>query len=322
MKTHPLFKMLLSLWMAFGLLGGVQNLTAQEIKLKETKSNPAYKQSIEKWHRNRIADLKTPNGWLNLAGLFWLHKGVNTFGDNKNNDCVYENPDPSNVFFPDYLGNFIFEGDSVIWESLDKYMVMVNNQNIPFRSKVCVFNGKGLSSEMSWTMSGHSFSWTIIKREDKIGVRFRDLKSSNVLLFKGIDRFAVNEKWKIKAILNPPIQSQLMIMNVLGQNTATKNAGKLFFQIEGKEYSLDVIDEGGPQYFITFADATSGKTTYGAGRFIELPKPDAKGNTEIDFNKAYNPPCAFTAFATCPLPPVQNRLPIAVTAGEKNYGHH
>jgi len=322
MKTHPLFKMLLSLWMAFGLLGGVQNLTAQEIKLKETKSNPAYKQSIEKWHRNRIADLKTPNGWLNLAGLFWLHKGVNTFGDNKNNDCVYENPDPSDVFFPDYLGNFIFEGDSVIWESLDKYMVMVNNQNIPFRSKVCVFNGKGLSSEMSWTMSGHSFSWTIIKREDKIGVRFRDLKSSNVLLFKGIDRFAVNEKWKIKAILNPPVQSQLMIMNVLGQNTATKNAGKLFFQIEGKEYSLDVIDEGGPQYFITFADATSGKTTYGAGRFIELPKPDAKGNTEIDFNKAYNPPCAFTAFATCPLPPVQNRLPIAVTAGEKNYGHH
>jgi len=322
MKTHPLFKMLLSLWMAFGLLGGVQNLTAQEIKLKETKSNPAYKQSIEKWHRNRIADLKTPNGWLNLAGLFWLHKGVNTFGDNKNNDCVYENPDPSDVFFPDYLGNFIFEGDSVIWESLDKYMVMVNNQNIPFRSKVCVFNGKGLSLEMSWTMSGHSFSWTIIKREDKIGVRFRDLKSSNVLLFKGIDRFAVNEKWKIKAILNPPIQSQLMIMNVLGQNTATKNAGRLFFKIDGKEYSLDVIDEGGPQYFITFADATSGKTTYGAGRFIELPKPDANGNTEIDFNKAYNPPCAFTPFATCPLPPVQNRLPIAITAGEKNYGHH
>jgi uncharacterized protein (DUF1684 family) len=83
-----------------------------------------------------------------------------------------------------------------------------------------------------------------------------------------------------------------------------------------------VIDEGGPQYFITFADATSGQTTYGAGRFIELPKPDANGQTEIDFNKAYNPPCAFTAFATCPLPPPQNRLPIAITAGEKNYGHH
>jgi uncharacterized protein (DUF1684 family) len=171
-------------------------------------------------------------------------------------------------------------------------------------------------------MSYRSFVWNIIQREDKVGIRFRNLKSATLLHFKDIDRFAVNEKWKIKAILNPPVQSQLMIMNVLGQNTATKNAGKLFFQIEGKEYSLDVIDEGGPQYFITFADATSGKTTYGAGRFIELPKPDTNGNTEIDFNKAYNPPCAFTAFATCPLPPPQNRLPIAITAGEKNYGHH
>jgi uncharacterized protein (DUF1684 family) len=85
---------------------------------------------------------------------------------------------------------------------------------------------------------------------------------------------------------------------------------------------LDVIDEGGVRYFITFADATSGKTTYGAGRFIEVTKADADGITVIDFNLAYNPPCAFTAFATCPLPPAQNRLSIAITAGEKNYGHH
>jgi uncharacterized protein (DUF1684 family) len=247
---------------------------------------------------------------------------VNTFGVNKNNDCVYENPDPSDVFFPDHLGNFIFEGDSVIWESFDKYMVMVNNQNMPFRSKVCVFNGKGLSSEMSWTMSGHSFSWTIIKREDKIGVRFRDLKSSNVLLFKGIAHFPIKKQFKIKAVLQPPVTSFLMISNVLGQQVASKNAGKLQFTYQGKPYSLDVIDEGGNQLFITFADATSGVTTYGAGRFIYIDQPDANGNTFIDFNQAFNPPCAFTKFATCPLPPPQNRLPFPIPAGEKNYGHH
>jgi uncharacterized protein (DUF1684 family) len=247
---------------------------------------------------------------------------VNTFGVNKNNDCVYENPDPSDVFFPDHLGNFIFEGDSVIWESLDKYMVMVNNQNMPFRSKVCVFNVKGLSSEMSWTMSGHSFSWTIIKREDKIGVRFRDLKSSNVLLFKGIAHFPINKQFKIKAVLQPPVTSFLMISNVLGQQVASKNAGKLQFTYQGKPYSLDVIDEGGNQLFITFADGTSGVTTYGAGRFIYIDQPDANGNTFIDFNQAFNPPCAFTKFATCPLPPPQNLLPFAINAGEKNYGHH
>ena len=113
-----------------------------------------------------------------------------------------------------------------------------------------------------------------------------------------------------------------MITNVLGQTTPTKNAGKLVFTVQNQQYTLDVIDEGGKQLFIVFADQTSGKTTYGAGRFIDIQKPDAAGNTVIDFNLAYNPPCAFTPFATCPLPPVQNRLPFEIPVGEKNYGHH
>ena len=296
-------------------------LSASNVKAQKSQV-PNYVDGINQWHQLREAELKSPKGWLNLAGLFWLHNGVNTFGGAKNNDCVYENPNPSDAFFPDHLGNFIFEGDSVMWESLDKYAVKVNNQNMPFGSKVCVFNAKGLSSEMSWIMSGATYSWTIIKREDKIGVRFRNLKSDNLLLFKGIAHFPINEKFKIKAVLQPPVASILMISNVLGQQVASKNAGKLQFTYQGKPYSLDVIDEGEEQLFITFGDATSGATTYSAGRFIYINKPDAKGNTFIDFNQAFNPPCAFTKFATCLLPPPQNRLPFAITAGEKNYGHH
>jgi len=293
------------------------------LNVKGQKSTtPNYIESINEWHKLREAFLKSPKGWLNLEGLFWLHKGVNTFGISKNNDCVYENPNPSDVFFPDHLGNFIFEGDSVMWESLDKYMVKVNNQDMPLKSKVCIFNANGLSSDMSWIMPGASFTWTIIKREDKIGVRFRNLKSVNISSFKGIAHFPINEKFKIKAFLQPPIETYLMISNVLGQQVASKNAGKLQFTYQGKPYSLDVIDEGEEQLFITFGDATSGATTYSAGRFIYINKPDAKGNTFIDFNQAFNPPCAFTKFATCPLPPPQNRLPFAITAGEKNYGHH
>ena len=288
----------------------------------QKSTTPTYIESINEWHKLREAFLKSPKGWLNLEGLFWLHKGVNSFGAGKNNDCVYENPNPSDVFFPDHLGNFIFEGDSVMWESLDKYMVKVNNQDMPLKSKVCIFNANGLSSDMSWIMSGASFTWTIIKREDKIGVRFRNLKSDNVSSFKGIAHFPINEKFKIKAFLQPPIETYLMISNVLGQQVASKNAGKLQFTYQGKPYSLDVIDEGEEQLFITFGDATSGATTYSAGRFIYINKPDAKGNTFIDFNQAFNPPCAFTKFATCPLPPPQNSLPFAITAGEKNYGHH
>ena len=288
----------------------------------QKSTTPNYIESINEWHKLREAFLKSPKGWLNLEGLFWLHKGVNTFGVSKNNDCVYENPNPSDAFFPDHLGNFIFEGDSVMWQSLDKYMVKVNNQDMPLKSKVCIFNANGLSSDMSWIMSGASFTWTIIKREDKIGVRFRNLKSDNVSSFKGIAHFPINEKFKIKAFLQPPIETYLMISNVLGQQVASKNAGKLQFTYQGKPYSLDVIDEGEEQLFITFGDATSGATTYSAGRFIYINKPDAKGNIFIDFNQAFNPPCAFTKFATCPLPPPQNRLPFAITAGEKNYGHH
>jgi uncharacterized protein (DUF1684 family) len=166
------------------------------------------------------------------------------------------------------------------------------------------------------------FCWVVIQREDKVGVRFRNLKAKTLLEFKGIERFPVNAKWRIKAKVIPQNQNPLMIMNVLGQNTAQKHGGQLVFEIEGKTYRLDAIDEGGTRLFVTFADATSGKTTYGSGRFIELNKPDAEGFTYIDFNKAYNPPCAFTEFATCPLPPPQNRLSIAIPAGEKKYGHH
>jgi uncharacterized protein (DUF1684 family) len=153
-------------------------------------------------------------------------------------------------------------------------------------------------------------------------VRFRNLKAKTLLEFKGIERFPVDAKWRIKAKVIPQNQNPLMIMNVLGQNTAQKHGGQLVFDIEGTTYRLDAIDEGGVRLFVAFADATSGKTTYGSGRFIELDKPDADGYTNIDFNKAYNPPCAFTEFATCPLPPPQNRLSIAIPAGEKKYGHH
>jgi uncharacterized protein (DUF1684 family) len=162
----------------------------------------------------------------------------------------------------------------------------------------------------------------VIQREDKVGVRFRNLKAKTLLEFKGIERFPVDAKWLVKAKVIPRDQNPLMIMNVLGQNTAQKHGGQLEFDIEGKTYRLDAIDEGGKKLLVTFADATSGETTYGSGRFLYIDKPDANGYTYIDFNNAYNPPCAFTEFATCPLPPPQNRLNISISAGEKKYGQH
>jgi len=273
----------------------------------------AYKKSIDAWHKMRIEYLKKPDGWLNLEGLFWLHKGKNSFGSAATSDCHYDNSN-----FPAFLGNFILEGDSVIWEQGKAETISINKVKAELSKAYKVFDTKGVAANMDWGQ----FSWVIIKREDKIGIRFRNLKAKTLLNFKDIARFPVNESWRIKAKLVQPVQNFLMITNVLGQTVSSKNAGKLVFEKDGKTFSLDVIDESGPQLFIVFADQTSGKSTYGAGRFIDIPKPDKDGNTEIDFNNAYNPPCAFTAFATCPFPPKQNRLSIAIEAGEKNYGHH
>ena len=276
----------------------------------------AYRTEIEQWDKDRIAALKDPNGWLNLEGLFWFKKGVNRFGSASENELVYNNPS-----FPKHMGDFIYENGKVFWKD-------ANKENITIKDKtglnVANYSTLNLLSETegAYTSQWKDFVWIVIQREDKVGVRFRNLKAKTLLEFKGIERFPADVKWRIKAKVIPQNQSPLMIMNVLGQNTAQKHGGQLVFEIEGKTYHLDAIDEGGIRLFVTFADATSGKTTYGSGRFVELEKPDVNGFTYIDFNKAYNPPCAFTEFATCPLPPSQNRLNIAIPAGEKKYGHH
>jgi len=272
-----------------------------------------YKTTVNQWHKSRIEDLKKPNGWLNLEGLFWLHKGNNSFGSTKTADCFY-----NNLAFPAQLGNFNYDGDSVTWTNTASYLIDIDKVKSNTNKTYTVFKTSGQASVMDW----NQFSWVVIKREDKVGIRFRNLKAKTLLEFKGIERFPINAAWKIQGKLEQPVQDILMITNVLGQNTETKNAGKFIFEKNGQKYSLDVIDEEGEKLFIVFADQTSGVSTYGAGRFIEIPKPDANGNTEIDFNYAYNPPCAFTAFATCPLPPKQNRLALKIEAGEKNYGHH
>ena len=273
----------------------------------------AYKKSVDAWHDMRIAYLKKPDGWLNLEGLFWLKKGKNSFGSDAKADCHYDNKN-----FPSMLGNFIYQGDSVIWENGSKALIDINKVKVTPGMEYKVFDDYGKAAVMDWKQ----FSWVVIKREDKVGIRFRNLKAKTLLDFKGIARFPIQKKWHFKAKLVQPVQDFLMINNVLGQTVSSKNAGKLIFEKDGETFSLDVIDENGPTLFIVFADETSGKSTYGAGRFIDIPRPDKDGNTSIDFNNAYNPPCAFTAFATCPLPPKQNRLSIAIEAGEKNYGHH
>lgn len=275
------------------------------------QTSPAYQKELDTWTAQRIKDLKADNGWLNLVGLHWLEEGKNAFGSGGGNKIIF----PKNSI-AENAGYFERSGNTV-------KMVVANNTPIQVDGKT-VAEAVIFASGMQQTpvVACGNLRWSVIKREDKIGIRVRDLGSPLAASFTGTERFSPDEKWIIPAKLQAPaLPASISITNIIGQTTAQKSPGKLVFSIEGKQYTLDALEEG-DELFMVFGDATSGVTTYPAGRFVYAKKPGADGNTVIDFNKAYNPPCAFTNYATCPLPPSQNILPVAITAGEKNYGDH
>lgn len=268
-----------------------------------------YTASIKHFDTLRINALTDKNGWLNLAGLYWLKPGNNTFGSDATNKLVFKHKN-----MPAVLGKFKVAGTRVSFE-FDKAVTKFSNG---YSEEMVLFDA---TSKTDTSIVFNQFMWSIIIREDKIGVRFRDLKNPALTAFKGNKRFAIDESWNIPAKLLPPNPSGLFITNVLGQTTAQDYAGKISFKYQGKNYVLDAINEGPSDLFIVFGDATNGINTYHTGRFMYVPRPDKNGNTFIDFNKAFNPPCAYTPFATCPIPPPQNKLPFKVTAGELSTKH-
>lgn len=273
------------------------------------QSNDAYSVEINKWVEGRYKDLKAEDGWLNLAGLFWLQPGENSFGNNAAAIIAFTHPN-----MPVSAGTFILKGKEVIWKSA-KGILITNNQNTEVVNEV-IFHS---DSTKNPTLRMGQFLFSVIKREEKFGIRFRDTKSSTVTSFKNIERFPTDIAWNIPATLEPSLVKTIEITNVLGQTAPQPSPGNLVFTIKGVPYKLAAIDEGGDELFIIFGDATSGNETYPAGRFMYVKKPDANGKTFIDFNKSFNPLCAFTDFATCPLPPAQNRLSVSITAGEKTF---
>ena len=274
--------------------------------LKENGS-PSYIAEIKSWHNKRIENLKKENGWLNLVGLLWLREGENTIGSSTNNDIVF--PPGS----PEFIGTITMKDTNIVINVAGGVNVTYNGSGI---KKMQLHTDAGGKSEM---LQLNSLRWNLIKRQTKIGIRLRDLNSSLVKNFKGIETFPINDEWKIEAKFeqfDPP--KKIPIPNILGMIDTSKAAGMVVFEKEGKKFWLDALDEG-DKLFIIFADETSGIETYGAGRFLYLDKPKENEKFYIDFNKAYNPPCNFTKFATCPLPPRQNHLKLRITAGEKVY---
>jgi uncharacterized protein (DUF1684 family) len=266
--------------------------------------------SIEAWREARVSRLTSDSGWLTLAGLFWLTEGDNSFGRASSNALVLDN-----ASLADTAGSFMVTGERVRFLARPGAGVTHDGQAVTSLDLASDAQG-----EPTMLASG-SLRFFVIERAGNLGVRVRDLDNPHRRNFGGLSYFPVSTDWVFNARFEPYQPAHhLQIVNILGMVEDAQSPGAVVFRKNGREWRLDTVLEtpGDRELFIMFADSTSGHETYGAGRFLYIPLP--QGETAlVDFNKAFNPPCALNDFATCPLPPSQNRLKLRVDAGEKKY---
>ena len=275
-----------------------------------------YRQEIVDWQAKRLKNLQGDEGWPTLAGLFWLKEGENKVGSNKSLPVVL----PATV--PKVTGVLLMSSGKVQFQPEPGVAITLDGK--PVTAAIELKSDQDPNINPS-TLCVGSVSFYIIKRGDKTGVRVRDKNAPARKELASLQYYPIDTAWRFEAAFepyNPP--KKIPITNVLGMVEDADFVGTLAFKRNGTEYRLDVqeeINDGKKEFFLMFGDETNKQYTYASGRFIYTASPDKNGNVILDFNKAYSPPCAFTSYATCPLPPKQNKLPIQVTAGEKRPPH-
>jgi len=271
-----------------------------------------YVNSVEKWRSAEESDLKKEDGWLTLAGLFWLKDGVNTVGAGPQFDVQLTDNFKEGTF-----GEIDFKNGVATLKAASGVAATCDGKLVSTIDLVSDDKGKPTEIRV-----GSQMFYLIRREEDRFGIRLKDNQSKARQQFKGLNWFPVDESYRVPAHLEAfPEPKELIVPNVLGGHFKMKSPGRLRFALQGKEYALQPVLNDDGSFFIIFRDATNSSETYSAGRFLDADKP-VDGKTTLDFNKATNPPCAFTHYATCPLPPEGNDLPIAIKAGEKRYEQH
>lgn len=277
--------------------------------LSSCESNSSYQKELENYYQNRNAELKAPRGYLRLVGLFWLDDGATyTLGSSETADIRI----PDSTLAP-IAGTVSRTGDNVTFYSSSNSPLLLDKKEM--QEPHIVFFDK----DRNPTLSINSFEWFVIKRGSFIGIRLFDTNHKQANEFIGAQRFKADEKWVVKAkLVQNESSKKIQVPDVLGQINERDSPGFLEFELDGKTFSLQT-EMDGKTYFIVFGDLTNKKETYQGGRFLYVPLVDSSGYTSIDFNKAENPPCMYSDFTTCPLPPEQNKLSIEIRAGEKRW---
>jgi uncharacterized protein len=271
-----------------------------------------YTQGIEKWRADRVARLTAADGWLSLIGLEWLQEGANRVGSAADNDIVLQTG-------PAHLGVVTLDKSGQVHIKLAQGSgATIDGKTVGDAALIDDVHVKGDASPTLVAFGTANFY--VIDREGRKALRVKDSTSTARQHFLGIDYFPIDPSWRIVAdwvAFDPP--HDLQVGSVIGTIDTVKVPGKAVFTRDGHTYELlPYQEEPGGELFFVLADRTSGHETYGAARFLYAALP-VNGKVVLDFNKAYNPPCAFTSFATCPLAPPENRLDLRITAGEKKY---
>jgi uncharacterized protein (DUF1684 family) len=260
---------------------------------------------FERWKQNRNEELVAEDGWVNLAGLLWISPGSSyLYKVGKDSMAIARQAGKQTV------GTFQVRHDSVWFSFHPKALKRNKIKGAPLKLQFPVEHYE--QGELYF----ERWKWTVINRGGQFAMRLRDLKHPALANFDPIDTYEYNPDWRLDAIFEPKFNQLISITNVLGQVIEWRVMGILKFEIKGKQTELITLEDEG-KLFVIFSDQTSGETTYPSGRYLYVAFPNKSGKTFIDFNYAYNPPCAYTPFATCPLPPKENRLDFLVEVGEK-----
>ena len=276
--------------------------------LSGAESKDTYRRQIEQWRAAHQAEIAKDFGWLTVVGLDWLKEGDNRVGADPSDEVPLP---PGSA--PQRVAVISFHAGKAVLHPAPGVPLMLNGKPA----------AETTLREDDDVLAIQRLQFYLIRRGDRAGIRLKDNDAAGRKHFQGLSWFPVDRSWRIQAKYTPwPAPHNLIFHNTIGQKEADPSPGYVTFLKDGREFRLEpVIDEG--KLFFVLRDQTSGKATYGASRFLYVePPPNGTGKSGtvwLDFNQAENPPCAFTAYATCPLPPPQNRLALAITAGEKTY---
>lgn len=281
-----------------------------ETKAPAAPAPSSLEAETQAWHQKRVANLSSEDGWLTLVGLHWFEEGEHRFGSAEDNALVFPPGTPARI------GTLTRKGP-VTTVAIEPGVTLTRNGK-PFTG-----GPLGTSEKDEDVLTLGTVRFYLIQRGEKFALRVKNPEAPARKQFHGIPTWPVSAAWRIEGRFEPSTTPRkLSVPTVYGTVEEMNSPGTLVFQVNGQEYRLSPVrDSETEPFFVIFGDQTNRNDSYGAGRFLTV-EPPKDGRVVLDFNRAYNPPCAFSPFATCPLPPASNRLSLRVEAGEKRYGDH